>query len=67
MKNRRPPVAQTKNNKQRSGRSNEFQIPVNENEVRSVEWLIDDKEVRSVEWLIDDKDNHYYYNLLLPQ
>jgi hypothetical protein len=25
------------------GRSNEFQIPVNENEVRSVEWLIDDK------------------------
>jgi hypothetical protein len=30
--------------KQRSsgGRSNEFQIPANENEVRSVEWLIDD-------------------------
>jgi hypothetical protein len=53
-----PRTDEKTNNKQRSGRSNEFQIPANENEVRSVEWLIDDK-------LISRNEDDPFHILLL--
>lgn len=44
--------------KQRSGGGNEFQIPSNENEIRSVEWLIDDKLISR------DEDDPFHILLL---
>lgn len=44
--------------KQRSGGGNDFQIPSNENEIRSVEWLIDDKLISR------DEDDPFHILLL---
>lgn len=44
--------------KQRSGGNNEFLIPANENEIRSVEWLIDDKLISR------DEDDPFHILLL---